>query len=207
MKTLARAVGLTAASLFSCAASAEHIPSQSQTFAVSYVEHGSSGPQEFSLYSGPYHLAEVEVEWEGYAESGYENPAWVDDGSRFAQPYDGYFGFYTYGSGASDSMSFSGTATCSYGSCDVGSQGGRTAFFGPSGFTGTGTDIIDCACGISPNFTGYPEFSGTDLGVSGTITYIFSSAPEPATWAMMLGGFGLVGGALRRRPNAVTSFR
>jgi hypothetical protein len=23
--------------------------------------------------------------------------------------------------------------------------------------------------------------------------------PEPATWAMMIGGFGLVGGALRRR--------
>jgi hypothetical protein len=23
--------------------------------------------------------------------------------------------------------------------------------------------------------------------------------PEPATWAMMLGGFGLLGGAVRRR--------
>jgi len=27
-----------------------------------------------------------------------------------------------------------------------------------------------------------------------------SIAPEPATWAMMLGGFGLVGGAMRHRP-------
>jgi hypothetical protein len=26
-----------------------------------------------------------------------------------------------------------------------------------------------------------------------------AAVPEPASWAMMLGGFGLVGGALRRR--------
>lgn len=26
-----------------------------------------------------------------------------------------------------------------------------------------------------------------------------SAVPEPASWAMMLGGFGLIGGALRRR--------
>nr|WP_084192404.1 PEPxxWA-CTERM sorting domain-containing protein [Parasphingorhabdus marina] len=25
------------------------------------------------------------------------------------------------------------------------------------------------------------------------------AVPEPATWAMMIGGFGLVGGAMRRR--------
>jgi hypothetical protein len=27
-----------------------------------------------------------------------------------------------------------------------------------------------------------------------------AAVPEPATWAMMIGGFGLVGGAMRRRP-------
>lgn len=35
-----------------------------------------------------------------------------------------------------------------------------------------------------------------------TTTYNFevqSAVPEPATWAMMLGGFGMVGGAMRRR--------
>jgi fibro-slime domain-containing protein len=30
-----------------------------------------------------------------------------------------------------------------------------------------------------------------------------SPAPEPASWAMMLGGFGLIGGAMRRRGQAV----
>lgn len=30
------------------------------------------------------------------------------------------------------------------------------------------------------------------------------SAPEPATWAMMVGGFGLIGGAMRRRRASVS---
>jgi len=32
-----------------------------------------------------------------------------------------------------------------------------------------------------------------------------SAVPEPATWAMMIGGFGLVGGAMRRRRSVGTS--
>ena len=32
-----------------------------------------------------------------------------------------------------------------------------------------------------------------------------SAVPEPASWAMMLGGFGLVGAALRRRPKVHTT--
>ena len=33
-----------------------------------------------------------------------------------------------------------------------------------------------------------------------------AAVPEPASWAMMLGGFGLVGGALRSRQKAAVSF-
>ncbi len=48
-------------------------------------------------------------------------------------------------------------------------------------------------------------FQRTDtyLKSSLTITYLTSSIPEPATWLMMIAGFGLVGGAMRRR--AVTA--
>jgi PEP-CTERM motif len=33
---------------------------------------------------------------------------------------------------------------------------------------------------------------------------IFRTVPEPASWAMMIAGFGLVGGAMRRRKVSVT---
>lgn len=32
-----------------------------------------------------------------------------------------------------------------------------------------------------------------------TVNTVTSAVPEPATWAMMIGGFGLIGGAMRRR--------
>ena len=37
-------------------------------------------------------------------------------------------------------------------------------------------------------------------------TYPDGAVPEPASWAMMLGGFGLVGGAMRSRRKATVSF-
>lgn len=46
----------------------------------------------------------------------------------------------------------------------------------------------------------YIEFQGTSAGFGafgGTLT--FAAVPEPATWALMILGFGLVGGVMRRR--------
>lgn len=42
---------------------------------------------------------------------------------------------------------------------------------------------------------------GNSFGGAGTLTYVFEprDVPEPATWAMMIAGFGLVGAAARRR--------
>jgi len=40
------------------------------------------------------------------------------------------------------------------------------------------------------------SFTTTSLGTA--------AVPEPASWAMMLGGFGLVGGAMRRRSNSTS---
>ncbi len=42
-------------------------------------------------------------------------------------------------------------------------------------------------------------------GVSLSIELI-RSVPEPATWAMMIAGFGMVGAAMRRKQKVVTSF-
>ena len=99
-------------------------------------------------------------------------------------------------------------------------------------FSGTGTyssgGIIDLAS-IDPTFPFavtdgfltlefYESFDDFFLdfdGVweSGTLTFQYESdmvpgglVPEPATWAMMIGGFGLVGGALRRRASTSVTY-
>ncbi|RYF10870.1 MAG: PEP-CTERM sorting domain-containing protein [Oxalobacteraceae bacterium] len=38
------------------------------------------------------------------------------------------------------------------------------------------------------------------------IDSLASAVPEPATWAMMMVGLGVIGGSLRRRPKVTTSF-
>jgi len=46
------------------------------------------------------------------------------------------------------------------------------------------------------------SIGGTSTGngsYGGSITFSAAAVPEPATWAMMIGGLGLVGGAMRRR--------
>ena len=59
---------------------------------------------------------------------------------------------------------------------------------------------------VSLNDTDFNKgFFGLDEGekygatIKGKFTLIAASAPEPATWAMMISGFGLVGATLRRR--------
>lgn len=48
--------------------------------------------------------------------------------------------------------------------------------------------------------------TGTPAGYSGTLTLspLSGAVPEPASWALMLGGFGLVGGTMRSRRRAVS---
>lgn len=92
-----------------------------------------------------------------------------------------------------------------------------------------GSGPIIAALNISAPGLGFTQFGGTDLFsfvngqpvfnlgtftfsgiVAGTstlrISQVAAAVPEPATWAMMLVAFGLVGGALRRakREHALT---
>lgn len=53
--------------------------------------------------------------------------------------------------------------------------------------------------GSSPTFNGSLPVSTSGLVVLSRV----SAVPEPAAWALMIGGFGLVGGTLRRRHAAV----
>lgn len=42
--------------------------------------------------------------------------------------------------------------------------------------------------------------SSREVAQRGGISFNYAAVPEPASWAMMISGFGLIGGALRRRP-------
>lgn len=67
--------------------------------------------------------------------------------------------------------------------------------------------INDTAWGIYGE-SRFVEGQVTNYNFTATLTYDTASAavPEPATWAMMVAGFGLVGFAMRRRETARVSF-
>lgn len=83
------------------------------------------------------------------------------------------------------------------------------------GFAGCGyqssLSAIDSAGTFGFFFNGapgaYQEYSSNTGGSFTTITISDAGdVPEPATWAMMVGGFGLVGTALRTRRRTTVSF-
>lgn len=74
--------------------------------------------------------------------------------------------------------------------------GGGTA---APGITTLNARYSDSGSFAFPNIAvGTNGYFGANALVGGQVV-TQSSVPEPATWAMLIGGFGLVGGALRRR--------
>jgi len=74
---------------------------------------------------------------------------------------------------------------------------------------GTLTDVATgkAACGITASSaSGFDYLAGIDVGACGIDGGGGGSVPEPASWALMLGGFGLVGGTLRARGSCRPSF-
>ncbi|WP_294058572.1 PEPxxWA-CTERM sorting domain-containing protein [Sphingomonas sp.] len=70
-----------------------------------------------------------------------------------------------------------------------------------------GTTVLGLAGGASPRLftgtTGNPTMKTGDFtltGSSGTYLLHVAAVPEPATWAMLILGFGAIGVALRTRP-------
>jgi hypothetical protein len=63
-------------------------------------------------------------------------------------------------------------------------------------------DLQNCFNSVASRITGFVDVLD-GAPVDYTLT-IYNSVPEPATWAMLIAGFGIVGGAMRRRNHAAT---
>lgn len=49
---------------------------------------------------------------------------------------------------------------------------------------------------------GFTASNTNNKSVSNSASYSFAAVPEPAAWGLMIGGFGMAGGSLRRRRSA-----
>jgi hypothetical protein len=184
---------------------------QSQSFEVLYAEHGSTGAQPFNLYNGPLRLYSVKVTWQGGVGSSFDTQ--LNDQNYYTQSYSGQVGFYMYsfdvdGFGAYDYREFAGTTQCTLSACSVSGYGSGVIYLDPGMFVGSGVAWVDSADFITPRWDFDSESNAQwGAGTAVTITYTLGPVPEPASWAMMVGGFGLAGGVMRRgrkRPVAIS---
>jgi hypothetical protein len=82
------------------------------------------------------------------------------------------------------------------------SNGGN--FIGLRAVTGTGTFYgFAYSTDNILNSIGFENVADTAI----TATTAAGAVPEPASWALMIAGFGLVGGAMRRRAAVRTTIR
>lgn len=143
------------------------------------------------------------------AGGGGTNPlTYLGEGS-FTNPPFGSFAnaFSCCGPGANNSKATPFTFTVSNaGGISFAGQGYTTDINGKLTSLGTGNRFGANAGGwwfavdvVAPN--------GGTTGAIGAGTPVLQTAvPEPATWAMMLGGFGLLGAAMRRRQRATVTY-
>jgi hypothetical protein len=67
--------------------------------------------------------------------------------------------------------------------------------------TSFGSLVVTLGAGDSVDFAlnNLGDFSFDSTGISATIRNVPTGVPEPASWALMIAGFGVVGGIARRR--------
>ncbi len=129
-------------------------------------------------------------------------------------------GDYGYGNGTNYAGSYVGVGFASPGSFTLGFEGaqryfgllitssdptnaltfysGETAVFSYAvGSNFSGSSFVNFAFG-SQSFDSVVFTAGPGTGFESD-NHTIAAVPEPATWALMIGGFGLVGGTLRRR--------
>lgn len=87
----------------------------------------------------------------------------------------------------------------------VGNGGGLADLMGNGQFNLFGAQLFTGSTNFPMFATGSFDLKSSAGASAGTLT--ISAVPEPATWAMMLIGFGAMGASLRRRPRRASAVR
>lgn len=123
-------------------------------------------------------------------------PSLVSDGKGFFQ-IQNVAGVYSNGSTTANVNFFLTNAVAQNGGLELDVPGGNAFLVQPGAQLFTGTLAM-------PTFkTGTFEFRASP---GETLSISAAAVPEPASWAMMVGGFGLLGATMRRRARTTVSF-
>lgn len=102
--------------------------------------------------------------------------------------------FGSYGQGFTNKSDIFAFAVTGLGTQTAFSTSGAPTFFGFTSTLGFTSITIDTASTTQRVYDNVTISAPSDV----------AAVPEPATWAMFIGGFGLIGGAMRRRKAAVS---
>jgi hypothetical protein len=164
-------------------------------------------------------MAQTTIDFEGYSNgttvgSTYAAQGIVFTDAEFKQCGGGCptpaFGIFISSANYSSPITatFTGTAR-DFSFANVSNSGGTAVAYGSGG---TLLETINFAAypgsfSFTSNNIASVVFSGSQFGVDNFSYTLNGAVPEPATWALMILGFGAVGGAMRRRQSVAARVR
>jgi PEP-CTERM motif len=171
------------------------VPAQA-AYVINLVQNGAD---VVATGSGSYNLTALTDSGEDVLTGGiFSGFTVLTFGPGTVKVYTGITGPANFGTGASFVARSSNTGP-------VGGLGGQPSVLVPVGYV-SGTQLgISTSTWNNQTLASLGAVSGTYVwtwgngGTADSLTLNVGAVPEPATWAMMIAGFGIVGCAMRRR--------
>ena len=200
-KNMLRASAALVALALAASAQAQTINFDALTTGATVDKYYAGGIDSFGETGPDYGIAFTLGDWSvqsGFGETSQPNFAYSISGGGAMDSFGGMTNHVAFSYGA-----FSNTTVNIYSGLDGG--GSLLASYvltanDPSHFDFVSLDFAGTAHSVQIAGGG-SQFGWDDIGFGTT-----GSVPEPASWALMLGGFGLVGGAMRRRQRSTVRF-